>query len=279
MDNLTVKAPAKINLFLRIIKKREDGYHNIVTIFQKISLWDEITLAISKKERGICLECSDDNLPGMEDNLAFKAAKAFLDYTGIDYGVYIKLKKQIPIGAGLGGGSSDAAAVLKGLNKLSGGLMNSDDLNGIGCRLGADVPFFMHDAASAIGTGVGNRLKAIKIPLFHYLLVWPGFSISTKWVYEHFELTTRPLDTIFDAELALHVRRWTNDLEMAVTPIYPQIKAIKNRLMELGAETALMSGSGSTVFGVFSSAEKAKAAASGLVVRDNQRIYLTKALG
>ncbi|MGQ9745774.1 MAG: 4-(cytidine 5'-diphospho)-2-C-methyl-D-erythritol kinase [Dissulfurimicrobium sp.] len=278
MDSLNLKTPAKINLFLHITGQRDDGYHNIITVFQKINLWDEITLTISKEKKEICLECYGDNLPGGEANIAFKATKIFMDRTGIKCGVKIKLNKLIPIGAGLGGGSSDAAAVLKGLNSLTGNLLNDDDMNNLACQLGADVPFFMSDAAAAIGTGTGTELEAIDTPQRFYLLVWPGFSISTKWVYEHFKLTSQPYDTIFDAKQVFRTRLWVNDLEKVVAYQYPQIEAIKKRLMDLGAEASMMSGSGSTVFGVFASRHEAEAAALGLRLSGNQRSYLVEGL-
>ena len=279
MDNLNIKAPAKINLFLHITGQRDDGYHDIITVFQKINLWDEITLAMPKDKKEIRLECYGDNLPGGEANIAFKAAKIFLDRTGIKYGVKIKLNKRIPIGAGLGGGSSDAAAVLKGLNTMAGNILNNDDMNNLACLLGADVPFFMSDVAAAIGTGTGAELEAIDTAQRFYLLVWPGFSISTKWVYEHFELTSQPYDTIFDAKQVFRARLWVNDLEKVVAYQYPQIEAIKNRLMDLGAEASMMSGSGSTVFGVFTSRHGAEAAVAGLGLSENQRSYVVEGLG
>lgn len=278
MDDLVIKAPAKINLFLHVIGQRGDGYHNIITVFQKINLWDEITLSLSKEKRGVHLECYGDLLPEDKTNIAFRAAKMFLDVADIKYGVEIKLKKNIPIGAGLGGGSSDAAAVLKGLNSLAGNTLNDDNINSLACQLGADVPFFISDAASAIGTETGTKLEFIDIPKRFYLLVWPGFSISTKWVYEHFELTSRLDDTIFDAKQIFRSRLWVNDLEKVVTCKYPQIKAIKNRLIDLGAEASMMSGSGSAVFGVFTSRQEAEAAAVGLGLSGNQRSYLVEGL-
>ncbi len=278
MDRLNLKTPAKINLFLHVIGRRGDGHHNILTIFQKIGLWDRILLSLSKGAREINLICPDSDLPAGEDNLAFKAAKSFLDRTGIECVINIKLEKSIPVGAGLGGGSSDAAAVLKGLNILHNRILCHNELHDIACRLGADVPFFISGSNTAVGRETGTNLEAIDTPCHHYVLVWPGFSISTKWVYERFELTSKLHDTIFDASQFLNTRLWINDLERAVIPQYPQIGDIKNRLMALGAETALMSGSGSTVFGVFSSRHKAESAETGLGLNGVQRAYLVEGL-
>ena len=278
MNTLTMKAPAKLNLFLYVVGRRGDSYHDILTLFQKISLWDKISLTLLKDTKKINITCPGSNLPVGEDNLAFKAAKVFLEHTGLGYGVSMRLEKHIPVGSGLGGGSSDAAAVLKGLNILNNNILANGELHSIACHLGADVPFFISDANTAIGTGTGTRLEAIGTPCYRYVLIWPGFSISTKSVYERFELTSQPYDTIFDASQAFHTKLWINDLEQAVIPRYPQIEDIKSQLMALGAETALMSGSGSTVFGVFNSRRTAKKAEASLKLEDNQRAYLVEGL-
>ncbi len=263
MNSLNLLAPAKINLFLLIQGQRPDGYHLIFTLFQKVSLWDEIVLSIAHRERGIYLECPNSNLSSGPDNLAYRAAALFLRETGLDLQVKIVLKKAIPVGGGLGGGSSDAASVLRGLNELAGLPLGPSDLHLLASSLGADVPFFLLEAPAAIGRDIGTDLEVISTAHRWYVLVYPGFPISTRWVYSQYVLTSQDRDTTFGTNRTETVM-WQNDLEGLVMARYPEIAQIKAGLVSYGAEAALMSGSGSTVFGAFLSKPDALMAVSGL---------------
>jgi len=279
MSSLSLLAPAKINLFLLINGRRSDGYHLIFTMFQKISLWDEIELSVEQGEKkGIYLECPGNKLISGPDNLAFQAAELFLEKAGLDLAVKILLRKRIPIGGGLGGGSSDAASVLKGLNELVGFPFNAASLHLLGCNLGADVPFFLLKAPAAVGRGTGTELEVVNVPHGWYVLVYPGFSVSTRWAYKNYVLTGQDQDTIFDALEVIQTAMWRNDLEKVITGKYPEIGRIKAELMALGAEAALMSGSGSTVFGSFLSQEEAQRAAFSLEVNRGLHTLLVESL-
>ena len=279
MSSLSLLAPAKINLFLLINGRRLDGYHLVFTMFQKISLWDEIELSVGQGEKkGIYLECPDSELISGPDNLAYQASELFLEKAGLDLAVKILLKKRIPIGGGLGGGSSDAASVLKGLNELAGFPFNGASLHLLGCSLGADVPFFLLEAPAAVGRGIGTELEVVNVPHGWYVLVYPGFSISTRWAYENYVLTGQDQDTIFDAGEVIQAAMWLNDLEKVIIGKYPEIGRIKDELMALGAEAALMSGSGSTVLGAFLSQEAAHRAASSLEANRGLHTLLVESL-
>ncbi|MCD4755902.1 MAG: 4-(cytidine 5'-diphospho)-2-C-methyl-D-erythritol kinase [Deltaproteobacteria bacterium] len=279
MSSLSLLAPAKINLFLLINGRRSDGYHLIFTMFQKISLWDEIELSVGQGEKkGIYLECPDSELISGPDNLVYQASELFLEKAGLDLAVKILLKKRIPIGGGLGGGSSDAASVLKGLNELAGFPFNGASLHLLGCSLGADVPFFLLEAPAAVGRGIGTELEVVNVPHGWYVLVYPGFSVSSRWAYENYVLTGQDQDTIFDAEEVIQTAMWRNDLEKVIIGRYPEIGRIKDELVALGAEAALMSGSGSTVLGSFLSEEEAHRAASSLEVNRDLHTLLVESL-
>ncbi|NIA08962.1 MAG: 4-(cytidine 5'-diphospho)-2-C-methyl-D-erythritol kinase [Nitrospiraceae bacterium] len=264
MNSLTLLVPAKINLFLLIQGRRPDGYHLIFTLFQKISLWDELALSIGRGKGEIHLECPGTNLSSGPQNLAYRASTLFLKETGLDLQIKIVLKKTIPVGGGLGGGSSDAASVLKGLNELAGFPLDQPGLHSLASSLGADVPFFLLEAPAAIGRGIGTELEVISTPHRWYVLVYPGFSVSTRWAYRQYLLTSPNGDTTFGIDKTIEAAMWQNDLERLVILRYPEIAEIKAELMSSGAEAALMSGSGSTVFGAFSSKADALIAVSSL---------------
>jgi 4-diphosphocytidyl-2-C-methyl-D-erythritol kinase len=279
MNSLSLLAPAKINLFLLVNDRRSDGYHLVFTMFQKISLCDEIELSVGQgKKRGIYLECPGNKLISGPDNLAYQAAALFLEKAGLELEVKILLRKRIPVGGGLGGGSSDAASVLKGLNDLAGFPFNGASLHLLGCSLGADVPFFLLEEPAALGRGIGTELEVVNAPHRWYVLVYPGFSVSTRWAYENYVLTGQDQDTIFDTLEFIQSGRLRNDLEKVITGKYPEIGRIKAELMALGAEAALMSGSGSTVFGSFMSQEEAQRAASILEVKRGLHTLLVESL-
>jgi 4-diphosphocytidyl-2-C-methyl-D-erythritol kinase len=280
---ITLLAPAKVNLSLRIIGKRPDGYHDIESLVQKISLMDRITLKPGRKGR-ISMECSDPSLPAGPENLVWQAAEMILEKAGPQpQGVHINLEKRIPHGAGLGGGSSDAAAVLMGLNNLWDIGMNVDELAGLGEQLGSDVPLFMYPSPSFI-TGRGEIVKPA--PLWVnavFVVVYPNVSISTKWVYSNFRLTngnknSRILALQGTERCELSSESWSdlliNDLEACVLERYPEVVRCKEELLQSGATASLMSGSGSAVFGLFAERQQARLAADTLVARGDRRVEI-----
>jgi 4-diphosphocytidyl-2-C-methyl-D-erythritol kinase len=265
--SLTLKAPAKINLFLKVLKRRPDGYHEIESVMQKITLFD--ILHLSRQGEAISLLCPGSRVPEGRENLVYKAAQAFFSATGTTPGIQIVLEKRIPVAAGLGGGSSDAAAVLLGLNRLLGVDLELERLMDIGLQLGADVPFFLQNCSGAIVTSIGECLRKIEaIRKYWIVLVNPGFAVSTKWVYENFPLTSysnpyilargRKMPENYDIVPPGFIEELGNDLEAVTVKRYPEIGEIKKELKQAGAVAALMSGSGPTVFGLFADKKKAQ---------------------
>jgi len=264
---LTLKAPAKINLFLKILSRRSDGYHEIETLMQKIELFD--ILHLSTQGDSISLSCPGTSLPEDQGNLVYRAAETFFSATGIRPGVRIVLEKNIPIAAGLGGGSSDAATVITGLNKFFNARLGMQQLHDMAQPLGADIPFFVQDCSAALATGIGDSIQQVE-PMqgITIVLVNPGFEVSTKWVYENFPLTSnsnpyilargRKTSKNYYARDSGLYRKIGNDLEAVTINRYPGIGDIKNKLKKAGATTSLMSGSGPTVFGLFHSEEDAQ---------------------
>ncbi|CAK8712432.1 MAG: 4-(cytidine 5'-diphospho)-2-C-methyl-D-erythritol kinase [Candidatus Electrothrix sp. AX5] len=269
---ITLRAPAKINLSLKILGKREDGYHELETLMQKIALYDELELSLTG-ELGVRIHCQNTELPTDESNVAVQAAQLFLNETGnSSQGVHIALKKNIPIAAGLGGGSSDAAAVLNGLDQLLQTACSPEQRAEIGGRLGSDVPLFVYDFPAAFATGRGERLVPAS-PLSDYkiLLVNPGILVSTKWAYETFSSAAEKIaltanQKAFILPCSKNSRQkfplegdqklripddLKNDLEQVTAERYPVIQELKDYLLSNGAAGAMMSGSGSTVFGLF----------------------------
>lgn len=281
---MMVEAPAKINLFLAVKSRRPDGYHNIESFMQKLSLVDDVHLGIAKE--GIRLACPDSNLPQDADNLAYRAARLFLDTCGLDAGVEIVLHKRIPVAAGLGGGSSDAAAVLLGLDELFGTRMGRQKMMSLGQTIGADVPFFLSGYDAAWVAGIGDCLSEAEPLVDHWVvLVNPGFPVSTKWVYENFALTTggntfilAPGKNVGEKavcrQAGSHFELF-NDLESVTLERYPEIGAIKRALARQGAVGALMSGSGPTVFGLFADKGKAVHSFQTLSERYGKSVFLT----
>jgi 4-diphosphocytidyl-2-C-methyl-D-erythritol kinase len=282
---IKIFAPAKINLGLAVYKKREDGYHEIGTLFQAVDLCDELEMSLTG--RGIDFKCEGEPAPQGQGNIAWQAAELFFSHLGIRPGVQISLRKHIPVAAGLGGGSSDAAAVLKGLNQLHLFPISGDDLLAMGAQLGADVPFFLF-GSSALGQGIGTRLtRSSPLPEAWIVIVNPGFPISTKWVYNHIDtdlLLTKEPDHINMLRLSLRKCDLPqiglylhNDLESVVHKKYPIIEELKNRLLSAGAVGAIMSGSGASVFGIFSDCLLAKKAYSCLKRQNSMwKVFLTR---
>lgn len=263
---LDIAAPAKVNLFLSVLGKRPDGYHDLISVMQKVDLVDRLHLCLEGS--GISLSCPSSTIPEDSQNLVWRAARLFFDRTGIIGGVRITLRKKIPVAAGLGGGSSDAAATLLGLNTLCAAGLSEKELLGMAAVLGADVPFFVANMPMALVTGTGTELQPIAGPAGYWLvLVNPGLAVSTRWVYENLLLTSEAnpyklggysdlseyAASLLEAGFACGACEFGlfNDLETVTVLKYPVIQAIKEQLLADGAFAALMSGSGSTVFGLF----------------------------
>lgn len=258
---IRLRAPAKVNLFLEITGKRRDGYHTLSTVFQTISLADELTLAPAKT---LTLTCSNPSLPTDESNLVMKAALRLQNALGETRGARIHLKKVVPMGAGLGGGSSDAASVLLGLQKLWKRTLLPARLAALATTLGADVPFFLKGGLCS-ATGIGEILKPLKpIRNTWMVLVFPGFGVPTKEAYGRVCLPyANPKSAAFTTKwLYKAPRQWAghlfNRFEDSVFPAYPVLPILKQELLDAGADGALMSGSGASVFGVVTSAAKGR---------------------
>jgi len=268
---LKFKTPAKVNLGLHVHGKREDGFHELETIFQMVSLFDDVELELLSS--GIKLECDTPGIPTDDTNLVCKAALLLRkSYQVEGKGVSIRLKKKIPFGAGLGGGSGNAAGVLMGLNRLWDLNIEREKLFTLAAELGSDVPFFL-TSPCALGKGRGERLKVLEpCSKFQVLLVFPGFPIATSWVYQNLrlKLTKRPNNiSILRKNLSLSEitslgSQLYNDLESVVIQKFPEVKVVKDELWAWGALGVLLSGSGSTVFGIFDDPEKAQVACASL---------------
>ncbi len=255
-----VYAPAKINLCLHVLDRRNDGYHDLATVMQRIDLQDRLEIVVSSGT-DITVSCPRVTLPEGVDNIAERAARLFLEHIGDECCISIKIDKKIPSAAGLGGGSSDAAAVLLALNDLLDTDLPRGELMALGVRLGADVPFFLY-GQTAWATGVGECLQPWPgLPPVTLVLVNPGLVVSTAWVFQNLGLTrSRPTARIpgFPERASDLVRLLYNDLEVVTCQHYPVITTIKERLLLGGAAGALMSGSGATVFGVFDDHRRAE---------------------
>ena len=253
---LALRAPAKINLHLAVTGRRADGYHLLKTLMAKLDLADQ--LIITAGESGLRLMVENSELPTDGGNLVYRAARKFLDATGVGGGFTLRLIKHIPVAAGLGGGSSDAAAALQGLNELCGRPLTREALAALGVSLGADVPFFLADHPAAWAMGIGEVLSPACLPgRLRLLLVNPGWPLSTEWVFKNYklELTTSRQNHIFSGLYESSFTKggpWYNDLEQVVLPVYPEVATIKECLVSAGAEAVMMTGSGPTVFGIFS---------------------------
>jgi len=263
---MKILSPAKINLFLQVIGKRPDGYHELFSLMCCVDLFDTIFLQFGLKN--IQIESSHPQIPLDDTNLAHRAAVVFFKALNVNDGLKISIDKFIPVAAGLGGGSSNAASVLKGLNEHYGHPFSRNQLMSMGLGLGADVPFFLF-GKPALVSGIGEKLEAYPGLLpFHVVVVYPGFKVSTGEVFQNLNLGLTKCEkkikrlflikNSFDPE-----QNVCNDLEIVTASEYPVITSIKEQLLTRGALGALMSGSGPTVFGLFSdshTAERAKQA-------------------
>lgn len=261
---MEIFSPAKINLFLEVTGKRADGYHNLRSLICGISLFDKITLLPGGNE--IFVSCDQDGIPEDESNLAARAAKLFFEKSGRkNAGVKIKIEKKIPAGAGLGGGSSNAAAVLTGLNSYYDTPFSGDELINMGVMIGADVPFFIYGKA-AIAEGIGEKLEFCEnIVHYHVIVIYPGVAVSTAEVYKklNFGLTKSKKETkrrLVNKGLVDPVKHLYNDLEKPAFLICNKISRLREILSLFGADGVLMSGSGSSVFGLYSDLNYARVA-------------------
>lgn len=269
---ISILAPAKVNITLRILSRRPDGYHEIESLVQKIGLYDRITLTDDPGGE-ITLHCSDPDLPAGSGNIACRAAEIFRDTMGIERGVGINLEKRIPHGAGLGGGSSDAAAVLLGLAQLWDPPPERDAMFRMAEELGSDVPLFLHPSPAVVrGRGEIVQPAGLLINAF-YVVVYPGFPVSTAWAYSNYRLTkitgNYTISELYGTEVGeLPPDRWgdilVNDLERGVTQAHPEIAQCRELLLESGARASMMTGSGSAVFGLFGESGTAERAAQKL---------------
>lgn len=287
-DFVRVRAHGKINLGLDVVRKREDGYHEVRMIMQQVGLYDGIDI----KRLGLCtdgnryidIETNLRYLPVNENNLAYKAAALLMDEYEIQESIQIKIKKLIPVAAGMAGGSADAAAVLKGINKMFGLRLSKKELMERGVKLGADVPYCIM-GGTALAEGIGDILTPIRdMPPCYIVLAKPGINVSTKVVYGSLrvdEIESHPdidglIQSIEGQDLYGMAGKIGNVLEGVTEKMYPVIGEIKETMMSLGAVNAMMSGSGPTVFGIFDDKEKAKIAYSDLKTDERCRqVYIT----
>ena len=277
MACMKIFSPAKINLFLQVTGKRPDGFHELFSLMCCLDLFDIIFLHVGGKK--IEIESSNQQIPLDETNIAHKAATLFFKTLKTSDGVNIRIEKSIPVAAGLGGGSSNAASVLIGLNQHYGFPLSLEQLMSLGLQLGADVPFFLFQKP-AFASGIGEKLEAFQgILPYHVLLVNPGLEVHTGEVYRNLNLRltkckkiiTKPFlkQSGFDA-----ARHLCNDLETVTISKYPVIESLKKQLLAQGALGALMSGSGPTVFGLFSDPHKAGQARQAMEHDNRLNAYL-----
>lgn len=253
----TEKGYAKINLSLDVLRRRPDGYHDVSMIMQSISLYDTITVETSEEDT-VSLKTNSGLLPTDNSNLACKAALAFKNHFGIKTGVSLELEKHIPVAAGLAGGSTDAAAVLRAMNRLFDTKASLEELCEIGVKIGADVPFCIC-GGTMLSEGIGEVLTPLESRLSaHVVLVKPSFPVSTKYVYENLKLAEQNHPDIAAAKACVEKGDLTalsgcagNILETVTCTKYPELEEIKAELKKLGADMSLMSGSGPTVFALF----------------------------
>ncbi len=256
-------SPAKINLYLEVVGKRADGYHELVMLMTAISLYDRIRITTDK--RGFSIVCDHPDVPENESNLALRAAMMFMNRSGYGNPVTIHLEKNIPVGAGLGGGSSNAATVLSGLNAFHGNPFEDEELMAMGAELGSDVPFFIK-GRPAWAQGRGELINYVEnIKGYHVIVLFPGTHVSTPLVYKklNFGLTKKEKkikSPLLYKGLVDPINHLFNDLELPAIEICSEIKILKDVLAIHGARGVLMSGSGSSVFGLYSETNAAKEA-------------------
>ncbi|HTL62579.1 MAG TPA: 4-(cytidine 5'-diphospho)-2-C-methyl-D-erythritol kinase [Nitrospira sp.] len=282
--SLTVHAPAKINLILRILDRRPDLYHNLWSLMHTVALEDDLRMRVTPFRCGIRLTCDMEGLATDHTNLISKAAAAVLEQARVSVGVEIELQKRIPTGAGLGGGSSDAAATILGLNRLLKLGWSTAKMQEVGHALGSDVAFFLF-APSAIVSGRGETVRPITVDGPRWIvLVKPAFGVETKWAYQELAATRTEIRPLSADHLEIDRRNhvtWRelstaaeNDFEKPVFAKHPLLKQIKRTLVNLGAQFALLSGSGATVFGLFDMESVARRAADQIAQDSKVKIFV-----
>ncbi len=288
IKHLSLKAYGKINLGLDVLRRREDGYHDVRMIMQTVGIFDRVDL-IWKEEPGIQVETNLYYLPTNENNLVYKAAKLLMDEFQVQEGLLIRLRKFIPVAAGMAGGSSDAAAVLFGVNKMFRLGLTTEELMERGVKIGADVPYCIL-RGTALSEGIGEVLTSLSpVPQCQVLVAKPGINVSTKFVYENLHANDlRPeqhpdIDGMIRAIKAQDLQgiadKLGNVLETVTVKEYPVIQEIKDKMLEFGAIGSLMSGSGPTVFGLFTNPKAAQEAYEELRYGESsglaKQVYLT----
>ena len=280
MKTLKLKSPGKVNLRLDVLSRRADGYHELRMLNSAVSVYDDVEIEII--ERGIVVECTNDPLaPTGEDNIVYRAAKEIMAYSNKNVGVQIRITKQIPTGAGMGGGSSNAAAVIQGVNQLLKINLPKEKLMKIGVRFGADIPFFIF-GSPAIATGIGENLTRVKrLPSLPMVIVHHNIFVSTQSVYERYRPNVGPAKEEMPVEFPTKkavAKFLHNDLESVTVKQYPVVTSIKEQLMKLGALGASMTGSGPSVFGIFADREAAEKAYKRLVHKGNgdTRVFMAE---
>jgi len=280
MKSLTLKAYAKINVGIRITGQRDDGYHSIKTLYQTVNIYDTVKLNL-KDEPGVTFNWQGENVPDGKDNICSKAANSLFEFIGEEKGVNIKLEKTLPVGSGLGGGSSDAACVIRGLNELLDTKLSVKNMEDIASELGADIAFFIRGGCQ-YAEGIGDELSPGELhEEWVLLLVVPDIRIDTSWAYKgiHPLSLTRNINDVNLASFrhngdAENKKQFRNDFEPLVFSEYPEIGDIKNNLLKSGAEFASLSGSGSAVYGFYNTTEKAEKAMK-LVGKEHKSWVLT----
>lgn len=256
---MDIAAPAKINLYLNVLGKMSDGYHRIETLFERVSVLDR--LRVNTRTASTVLNCDEPAVPTGRDSLMMRAVDLFRGTTGYRGHFEIDLEKNIPVGAGMGGGSSDAAALLRAMNEVAGTGMGVEQLAGMGRKLGADVPFFLYNASFAVGSGRGDEIRTLDIPLkMHHIIINPPRKVLTADVYARvscFALTKKEaVDKIFtaflrDGDIESIGKNLHNDLQHIVLQDLPFLEQVFSEIRKAGARGVLLSGSGPTVFGLF----------------------------
>lgn len=285
MKRIVLKSPAKINLYLEIINKRPDGYHNIRTLFERVNLCDKITLEAIAEDK-IEIFCNNPEVPADKNNLAYRAASLLKKSLGIDSGVRIKIDKSIPLSSGLGGGSSNAASVLLGLNRLWNLKLDKKKLIRYARKLGADIAFFVYEKPFAFGTQRGDIIKPLLIKrIFWHILAVPDIRVSTKEIYEGYSKDLRLTKPRFNIKILTYALSkgdiWTlgsliyNDLEAATIKKYRRVAKVLAMFRQLGIASC-MSGSGSSVFGIALNKETAERIAGSLRRLKDLKVFVVR---
>lgn len=286
MTGYELKAYAKINLGLDVLGRLPGGYHEVKMVMQTVGICD--VLIFEKIKSGIVISTDSGELPVNEDNLIYKAVKLLFDKYGIHEGIRIHLQKKIPIAAGMAGGSSDAAAALKGINEIFSLGCSMEELQKMGVEIGADVPYCVM-GGTALAEGIGEKLTVLKpLPDCTFLIAKPDINVSTKYVYEHLDAEENykhpdidgMVQAIENSSLEDIIARLGNVLESVTIPEHPIIGTIKERMRALGAAGSMMSGSGPTVFGMFTDRERAQEAFEKLKEEKlAKQVFLTQNCG